>query len=138
MEFSKLSSNDKTAVVASAVVVVTGLISLVNGWGGVLIVALLGAAGMLAVVFMSQSSPSARLPGSKGSLMLIAGGAAAVFWVLATLTWIGWIFDHLADVDTLQFVIGLAASLVTGWTGWRAFQAEGGKLRLGSNQDQAG
>lgn len=138
MDFSKLSSNDKTAVASSAVVVVTGLISIVNGWGGILVVALLGAVAMLAIAFMSQSSPSARLPGSKGSLMLVAGGAAAVAWVIAALTWIEWIFGHLGDFDTLQFVIGLLASLVAGWSGWRAFQAEGGKLRLGSNQDPTG
>jgi hypothetical protein len=137
MDFSKLSSNDKTAVVASAVVVVTGLISIVNGWGGILVVALVGAVAMLAIAFMS-SSPGARLPGSKGSLMLVAGGAEAVAWVIAALTWLGWIFGHLGDVDTLQFVLGLAASLLAGWTGWRAFQSEGGKLRLGSSQDSTG
>jgi hypothetical protein len=137
MDFSKLSSNDRTAVVASAVVVITGLISLVNGWGGLLVVALLGAAAMLAIAFMSQS-PGSRLPGSKGSLMLVAGGGAAAAWVIATLTWLGWIFEHIADVDTLLFVIGLAASLVMGWAGWQAFQAEGGKFRVGSSQHGTG
>jgi hypothetical protein len=137
MDFSKLSSNEKSAVVASAVVVITGLISIVNGWGGILVVALLGAVAMLAIVYMSQS-PGSRLPAPKGTLMLVSGGAAAAAWVIATLTWIGWIFEHLADVDTLQFVIGLAASLVMAWTGWQAFQAAGGSFSVGSNQNPPG
>jgi hypothetical protein len=137
MDFSKLSSNEKMAVVASAVVVITGLISIVNGWGGILVVALLGAAGMLAVLYMSQS-PGARLPGPKGTLLLVSGGAAAAAWVIATLTWVEWIFGHLADVDTLQFIIGLAASLVMAWTGWQAFQAAGGNVSLGPNQNPPG
>jgi hypothetical protein len=35
-------------------------------------------------------------------------------------------------------VIGLAASLVMGWAGWQAFQAEGGKFRVGSSQHGTG
>lgn len=134
MDFSKLSSNEKTAVVASAVVVITGLISIVNGWGGILVVALLGAAAMLAIVYMSQS-PGARLPAPKGTLMLVSGGAAAAAWVLTTLNWVEWIIGHVADVDTIQFVIGLAASLVMAWTGWQAFQAAGGNVSVGPNQN---
>jgi hypothetical protein len=129
---SKLSSNEKMAVYASAVVVVTGIVSLVNDWGGLIILPLVAALGMLLVLFAPSIMPNNRLPGSKGSLMVILGGVAALFWVIAALTWLDWIFGHLGTFDTLQFLVGLIASLVMGWTGWQAFQAEGGKFDVGT------
>ena len=129
---SKLSSNEKMAVYASAVVVVTGIVSLVNDWGGLIILPLVAALGMLLVLFAPSIMPNTKLPGSKGSLMLVLGGVAALFWVIATLTWLDWISGHLGTFDTLQFLVGLIASLVMGWTGWQAFQAEGGKFEVGT------
>ena len=131
MNFSKLSSNEKLAVYASVVVVVTGLISLVRDWGFLIVLPLLAALGMLLVLFAPSIMPNTKLPGSKGSLLLVTGGVAAVFWVIAALSWLDWIFGHLARFDTLQFLVGLVGSLVMGWTGWLAFQAEGGKFQMG-------
>lgn len=128
---SKLSSNEKMAVYASAVVVVTGIVSLVNDWGGLIILPLLAALGMLLVLFAPSIMPNTKLPGSKGSLMLILGGVAALFWVISALTWLDWIFGHLGRFDTIQFLVGLIGSLVMGWTGWQAFQAGGGKFDVG-------
>ena len=131
MDFSKLGSNEKMAVYGSVVVVVTGIVSLVNSWGGLIILPLLAALVMLLVLFAPSIMPNTKLPGSKGSLMLVAGGVAAVFWIISALTWLDWIFGHLATFDTLQYLVGLAGSLVMGWTGWQAFQAEGGKFQMG-------
>jgi hypothetical protein len=116
MNLSKLSSNEKMAVYASAVVVVTGIVSLVNDWGGLIVLPLLAALGTLLVLFAPSIMPNNKLPGSKGSLMLILGGVAALFWVIAALTWLDWIFGHLGTFDTLQFLVGLIASLIMGWT----------------------
>jgi hypothetical protein len=131
MNFSQLSSNEKMAVYASVVVVVTGIVSLVNKWGGLIILPLLAAVVMLLVLFAPSIMPNAKLPGSKGSLMLVAGGVAAAFWLISALTWFDWIFGHLGRFDTIQYLVGLAGSLVMGWTGWQAFQAEGGKFQMG-------
>jgi hypothetical protein len=120
------------ALYASAVVVVTGIVSLVNDWGGLIVLPLLAALGTLLVLFAPSIMPNAKLPGSKGSLMLILGGVAALFWVISALTWLDWIFGHLGRFDTLQYLVGLIGSLVMGWTGWQAFQAEGGKFDIGT------
>jgi hypothetical protein len=134
MNFSALSATEKMAVYASLLVAVLGLWSLSQGWGGLLILAVLAAIGMLLVLFAPALMPRTKLPGSKGSLMLVTGGVAAVVWALSALTWIGWIFGHLATIDTLQFVVGLLAALAMGWFGWQAFQAEGGKLEIGARK----
>ena len=132
MNFSQLSANEKMAVYASAVVVVTGIVSLVNAWGALIILPLAAAVGTLLVLFAPSIMPNTKLPGSKGSLMLILGGVAALFWVISALTWLDWIFGHLGRFDTLQYLVGLIGSLVMGWTGWQAFQAEGGKFDIGT------
>ena len=49
----------------------------------------LAALAVLVVVFLPQLSPSTSLPGSKGSLMVICGGIAAVIMVLATIGVLG-------------------------------------------------
>jgi len=132
MNFSKLSPNEKMAVYAAAVVVLTGIVSLARAWGGLIIIPLVAALVMLLVLFAPSIMPKAKLPGSKGTLMLVAGGVAAVFWLISALTWLDWIFGHLATFDTLQYLVGLAASLTMGWTGWQAFQGEGGKFQMGA------
>jgi hypothetical protein len=132
MDFSKLSASDKMAIYASAAVAVLAIVALVQGWGALVILPLLAAVAMAAIVFWPQFSPTASLPGSKGTLMVIGGGVAAVFWVISALTWLDWIFGHLGRIDTLLYLLGLAASLWLGWTGWRALQAEGGTFTMGA------
>jgi len=131
MDISKLTANERMALFASVVAVVTGVISVINDWGGLVGLATVGAIGMALVLLAPSMMPTTRLPGSKGSLLLVTGGVTAIAWALATLTWLDWIFRHLATFDTLQFLIGLVAALVCGWTGWQAFQAEGGKFSVG-------
>ncbi|MEX0710032.1 MAG: hypothetical protein WD116_02385 [Chloroflexota bacterium] len=132
MDNSKLNSNDKMALYASFVVVVTGIISITNDWGSLVALAMVGGIGMAVVLLAPSMMPTMRLPGSRGSLLLITGGVAAVAWGISALTWLDWIFRHLATFDTLQFLVGLVAALVCGWTGWQAFKAEGGKFNVGT------
>jgi hypothetical protein len=99
-------------------------------YGGIGLLAVLAAIGMLAIVFLPQLSPSTRLPGSKGSLMLIAGGIAGALMALAFLGALGILFINFGIYDIL-FLIAVAGGLLMAWAGWQAFQAEGGKFTIG-------
>ena len=132
MNFSTLSATEKMAVYASVVVAILGLWSLTHAWGGLMLLPILAAVGMLLVLFAPSIMPTTRLPGSKGSLLLLTGGLAAVIWALSAISWLGWIVDHLAAFDTIQVLVGLVAALAMGWFGWQAFQAEGGKFQIGA------
>lgn len=125
MDLSKLTGNERTAVYAAVVVVITGVISLVNDWGALMIVALLAGAAVIAAAVLPQLSPGTKLPASKAVLMVGGGLVAAVCFVVTAVDWLGWIGEHLATFDTLQFLVGLAASLVTAYAGWRAYQESG-------------
>ncbi|MEO5987212.1 MAG: hypothetical protein ABIW50_05425 [Candidatus Limnocylindria bacterium] len=133
MDFSKLSQNDKLAVYGSAAVIVGGLVGV--GAAGLGIVAVLAAAGMLAVIFLPQMSPETNLPGSKGSLMLLLGAAAGVILVLGLLSIIGAVglMLQFAALNTLFYLIAVAGGILIAWVGWKEFQAEGGKFQLGTS-----
>ena len=65
------------------------------------------------MVFQARVAPNANLPMAHGMLLLVLGGAAALFWVLVTLQWIDYILEPpIFTFDTTQFLIGLVASLV--------------------------
>ncbi len=137
MDFSKLSSNEKLASIGAVVAIVSGVI----GFGGAGSFGFLAAILMLVIVFLPQFSPSTKLPGSKGSLMVIVGGFAgigALFALLAILPYLasfggvlggGWFFGLLA---------GIVGGLLMGWAGWREFQAEGGKFQIGTTSGGSG
>jgi hypothetical protein len=128
MDFSKLSQNEKLAVYGSAAVIIGGLV----GYSyGLTVLAVLAAIVMLGVVLLPQLSPSTRLPGSRGTLMLLAGGVAGVILVLAVLLYIGTVFTAF-DVRDLFFLIAVVGGVLMAWVGWQEFQAEGGKFQLGS------
>ena len=132
MDFSKLSSSEKMAVYAAVAVVILAIYSLAYRWGLLMWLPLLGGIGVLAVIFIPQMAPNTKLPGSRGSLLLVAGGGAAIFWALNTLVWLGYIFRSFDEVDTYIYLIGFAAALWLGWQSWLAFQGEGGKFVLGT------
>jgi hypothetical protein len=130
MDFSKLDQNEKLATYGAIAGIVGGIL------GGQWLILILGVL-MLAVVFLPQWSPQTTLPGSKGSLMLVVGGLAALgslFGLLVLLT----IFSALAFVAGFLglYWIGLLVSViggfVMGWAGWKEFQAEGGKFQIGN------
>jgi len=123
--------------ISAGLVVVFALYALVNAWGGLVVVPLLTALAALVILFLPAISPNTKAPGSKGSLLMVSGVLAALFWLLAALTWLGWIFDHLGSFDTWLFLIGFAVTLWFGYLCWNAFQAEGGKFQFG-NTDMSG
>lgn len=137
MEFSKLSKNDKLAVYGSAAVIIGGLVGI--GAAGLGILAIVAAVGMLAVVFLPQMSPGTNLPGSKGSLMLILGGVAAVILVLGLLSILSalGILLQFGGLNTIFYLIAVAGGVLMAWAGWQEFQAEGGKFQIGTSSAAA-
>jgi hypothetical protein len=132
MNLSKLSASEKLAVfgaVATVIGAVVAASSYPGHWGVTWLAAILGLA-MLAIVFLPQMSPTTKLPGKKGSLMVIVGGLAALLMAFVLLTTINFTFEGF-DVSSLLFLIAVAGALVMGWAGWQAFQAEGGKFDVG-------
>ena len=133
MDFSKLNQNEKTAALASAVLVIAGIVAAATYTTyAITWIAILAAVGMLFVVLQPQIAPGVNLPGSKGSLMLVLGGVAGVVMVLALLTTLGFIFVAFGFADVL-FLAAILAAGTMAWTGWTAFQAEGGKFQLGTS-----
>lgn len=129
MDLSKLSSSERMAVFASAVVVITGILSFEGEWGPLVLVAALAGAVVLGGVLIPVLSPSTYLPAPKGLVMLGGGIVAAVAFVVTAIDWLDWLGDYLATFDTIQFLVGLVASIVMAWAGWRAYQESG---RVGS------
>ena len=137
MDFSKLSQNEKTAALASAVLVVAGLVAATTYTSyAITWLAILAAVGMLFVVLQPQIAPAVKLPGSKGSLMVVLGGIAGVIMVLALLATLTFIFVAFGFADVL-FLAAILAGVTMAWTGWTAFQAEGGKFQLGTSSAAA-
>jgi hypothetical protein len=135
MDFSKLGQNEKLATYGAIAAIVGALLAAAGAFGfGVGWLGLLLALAMLAIVFLPQLSPQTNLPGSKGSLMLVVGGIAAVFALLGLLSGFGLLgllsFSPLFVIGWLLNVVG---GLLMGWAGWQEFQAEGGKFQLGSS-----
>ena len=136
MNWASLSSNDKLAVYGAAAVIIGALLG--AGISGLIWLALLAAIAMLVIVFLPMMSPNTTLPGGRGSLMVAAGGIAAIAAVLALLLafsnpfgGLGFWFEF-APLNAIFFLIAVVGGLVMGWAGWQAFQAEGGKFNVGA------
>lgn len=138
MDFGKLGQNEKLAAIG-AIAAIVGPILASAGFGfGAGGLTLLLALAMLAIVFLPQLSPQTQLPGSKGSLMVIVGGIAAVSAGLALLSSIGYLgFFGSNLVSVLGWLIGIGGGLLMGWAGWQEFQSEGGELKLGTTSGPA-
>jgi hypothetical protein len=133
VNFGKLNSNEKLAVYGAIASVVGPILATVGFGFGVGWLTLILALAMLAIVFMPQLSPQTQLPGSKGSLMLVVGGIAAVSAALALLSSLGWLGLFGANIVwVLGWLIGIAGGLLMGWAGWQELQAEGGKFQIGT------
>lgn len=124
MDLSKLSSNDKLAAIGAVLAIVGSVVSFGAGPYGVLT-----GIAMLIILFLPQFSPSTKLPGSKGSLMLIVGGAAGIGALLTLLAWLPYL--GLMGTYFIGGLLGIVGGLLMGWASWREFQAEGGKFNLG-------
>lgn len=132
MNFSKLSATDKLAVYGAIATVVGAAVaasSYPGHWGVTWLGFILGLA-MLALVFLPQMSPSTKLPGAHGSLMLVVGGVAALLMAFVLLTTFSFTFEGF-DLSSLLFLVAVAGAIVMGWAGWQAFQAEGSRFNIG-------
>ena len=132
MNLSKLSASEKLAVYG-AVATVIGSAVAASSWPGHWSVTWLGAIlglAMLAIVFVPQMSPTTKLPGKPGSLMVAVGGAAALLMAFVLLSTFAFTFEGF-DLSSLLFLIAVAGAIVMGWAGWQAFQADGGKFDVG-------
>jgi hypothetical protein len=132
MNLSKLSASEKLAVYGAVATVIGAAVaasSWPGHWGVTWLGAILGLA-MLAIVFLPQMSPTTKLPGKKGSLMVAVGGAAALLMAFVLLTTFTFTFEGF-DPSSLLFLIAVAGAIVMGWAGWQEFQAEGGKFEVG-------
>jgi hypothetical protein len=85
---------------------------------------MLAGLAALFVLFQTQVAPNTKLPMARGLLLLVAGAAAALFWIIVTVQWLEYIFGNLISFDVIQFIVGLVASIVLAFAGWRAYQAE--------------
>jgi len=132
MNLSKLSASEKLAVYGAVATVIGAAVaasSWPGHWGVTWLGAILGLA-MLVILFLPQMSPTTKLPGKKGSLMVAVGGAAALLMAFVLLTTFTFTFEGF-DPSSLLFLIAVAGAIVMGWAGWQEFQAEGGKFEVG-------
>lgn len=131
MDLSKLNSNEKIAAIGAVLAIIGSLVSFGSGPYGVLT-----GIAMLAIIFLPQFSPTTKLPGSKGSLMLIVGGAAGIGALLTLLAWL----PYLGIIGNFFIggLLGIVGGLLMGWGAWQEFQAEGGKFQLGTAPTSAG
>ena len=125
MNFSSLGSNDRTALIAAAVVVITALLSISNNWGLLMVVSLLGGIGVIAVILQPQLAPTMKLPTSKGGALLGLGAITTLATALTALNWLWWIPGHLLTFDAIQFLVGLVAAIVMLYAGWMAYASRG-------------
>ena len=136
MDLNKLNSNEKLAFYGAVIAIVGALLSAFTlGGAGGLWLDLLLAIAMIAILFLPQWSPQTQLPGSKGTLMLIVGGIAAIGSLLALLGLLGGlalIAFYGGALWIIGLLIGIVGGLVMGWAAWQEFQAEGGKFQIGS------
>jgi hypothetical protein len=124
MDFSKLSQNDRITLGAGAVVVLTALLSIGNDWGALMFLSLAAGAGAIAVVLQPIVAPTAIVPIARGMALVALGATATIATGLSGLNWLGYIVEHLARFDTIQFLTGFAAAVVLLVIGFQAFQSE--------------
>lgn len=123
---STLNANDRLAAIAAIIVTITGVVSLFWQWGALMLVPTLAALAVLFILFQGRLAPNVKLPMTRGMLLLGLGAIAALVWVLVLFQWLGYITDNLVTIDTIQFLVGLVASVVLAFAGWRAYQADSG------------
>jgi len=126
MDMSKLSAADKRILYASFGVMLGGIVSIVDRWGVGGILGGLAGLGAAFVLLQPQLSPAMKMPAPKAIMLLALGAIAAVGFVLSTLQYLSWVFDHLLDPLTLLFLVGLVSALVLAYFAWMGYQADKG------------
>jgi hypothetical protein len=126
MKISALSAADKRTLYLGAIVAVAGILSFMDpsgSWGAVVVLGILGGLLAVYVAVQPQMAPTMKLPATKGMLLLVAGGAAALGFVIAGLTWFSYVIA-VTRVFSIIFDVGLVAALALAWFGWLAYQLE--------------
>lgn len=137
MDFSKLGQNERLAAIASGVLVIAGLFAAATySTYSMTWLAVIAALAMLFVVFQPQMASGVSLPGSKGTLMLVLGALAGAIMVLSLLLTLTFVFS-LFGLPDVFYLVAVAAGIAMAWSGWQAFQAEGGKFQLGTGTSSA-
>lgn len=135
MDLSKLNSNERLAFWGAILSIIGTILTIVGayiGIGGLWLTFILAIA-MIVILFLPTWSPQTTLPGSKGTLMVIVGGIAAVGAVLGLLSLLSVIaFLGSEPLFVIGLLLGIIGGLLMGWGGWQEFQAEGGKFQLGT------
>ena len=135
MDLSKLNSNERLAFWGAIAAIVGTILTIVGAYVGIggLWLTFLLAIAMIVILFLPTWSPQTTLPGSKGTLMLIVGGIAAVGAVLGLLSLLSVIaFLGSEPIFVIGLLLGIIGGLMMGWGAWQEFQAEGGKFQLGA------
>ena len=134
MDFSRLDANEKLATYGAILSIVGAILATIGFSIGALWLDLILGVAMIVIVFLPQWSPQTSLPGSKGSLMLIVGGIAAIGALLGLISILGALgfFALYGGLWFIGLLIGIVGGLMMGWAGWQEFQAEGGKFQLGN------
>ena len=136
MSSIRLPTSDRLSALCAGVVTVTGILSVDVGWGAILVLAVLAGIGTLGIVVAPRLVPTARLPGSKGSLLVLLGVVALLAWVPPLIAWLDFLATHLLSFATLLFLLGFVCAAALAWSGYTTFQAEGGVLRLGPTRQR--
>lgn len=125
MDFSKLSAGDKRLLIAAAVALLGGIISIIDRWGVGGIIGGLAALGVILVLLQPQLSPAMKLPAPKATLLFGLGGVAAVGFILSALQYIEYI-GNVGRIYTLLFDLGLVAAIVLAYLAWMGYKAAQG------------
>jgi len=129
MDLSKLDQNEKLAMYGSLALLIGGIV----GYSyGLTALGILAAIAMLVVIFLPQFSPGTNLPGTRGSLMVAAGGLAGAAMLLALLSALAGALLINTNFRDIFFLIAVAGAALMAWAGWQELQAEGGKLQFGT------
>lgn len=124
---SQVSGVERTMVIASAVVVVFGLVAYVtDDWSQTFWFSIIAAVLAIVVVFLPRLAPTVKLPVTKGVTLLVLGGVAAAGAIIELVAYLNWFFNHLLQLGTIAFVVALAGTLIMAWVGWTAYSAERG------------
>jgi hypothetical protein len=132
MNTSKLTAPERLALYGAVATLIGGTVAAASyprHWGVTWLGAILGLA-MLAIIFMPQISPTTKLPGNRGSLMLVVGVVAGLLMAIVFLTTFSFTFEGF-DLQSLLFLVGVAGALVMARAAWQAFQAGGGTFDIG-------
>lgn len=136
MDLSRLNANERLAFWGAIASIAGTVLTIFGGYGagaGGLWLTFLLAIAMIVILFLPTWSPQTTLPGSKGTLMLIVGGIAAIGAVLGLLVLLPLLaFFGSFPLFVIGILVGIAGGLMMGWAGWQEFQGEGGKFQLGT------